>query len=214
MSHSSPIVAALGLPPNASKHPDPDVRRAYWAEVKRRDAARKLAAAQAGSAVCVKRIGVARCGGVLEVRVDRIGRTRFHCPKCARRRAGLCLTCPNPIDGDVKRGASWCAPCRRRHYTKRKGLRERLRPEWHATRNARKRRAQLDRMHAALESADPAERAAAEAWFARRLEWGRAAYARMAAKRRAAGLPVSSKAYNRELARRERVAQSRNRSAA
>lgn len=214
MSHSSPIAAALGLPPNASKHPDPAIRRAYWAEVKRRDVARKLAAAQAGSAVCVKRIGVARCGAPLEVRIDRIGRTRIICPKCERRRAGLCLTCPRPIEGDRKRGASWCATCRRKHTSKRKNLRERLNPEKHAARTRRKRRELLARMHRALESADPAERAAAEAWFARRLETGRAAYKRMADKRRAAGLPVSSKAYNRELARRERVAQSRNRKVA
>jgi hypothetical protein len=209
VSHSSPIAAALGLPPNASKHPDPDVRRAYWAEVKRRDVARKLAAAQAGSARCVKRIGYGKCGGVLEVAIDRIGRTRIVCPKCARRLAGLCATCPNPIDGDPKRGASWCAPCRRRHTRKRKNLRERLNPEQHAARTRRKRRELLARMHRALESADPAERAAAEAWFAHRTAAQRAAYDRMAAKRRAAGLPVSSKAYNRELARRERLAQSR-----
>jgi hypothetical protein len=206
VSHSSPIAAALGLPPNASKHPDPEVRRAYWAEIKRRDAARKLAAAQAGSAVCVKRIGYGKCGGRLEVRIDRIGRSRVVCLNCERRRAGLCLTCPRPIVGDVKRGASWCAPCRRKHFSKRHRNRERMNPQWHATRTARKRRAQLERMHAARTSADPAERAAAEAWFARRLDTGRAAYKRMADKRRAEGLPVSSKAYNREKARRERVA--------
>ena len=53
------------------------------------------------------------CGAVLIDRVDAIGRVHWSCPKCTRRKAGVCIDCPRPIVG--RPGiAERCARCRAR----------------------------------------------------------------------------------------------------
>lgn len=43
--------------------------------------------------------------------MDRLGRLSWACPQCARRKAGQCQTCPNPVDGTVG-VAYYCTACR------------------------------------------------------------------------------------------------------
>ena len=51
------------------------------------------------------------CGGVLVHSIDAIGRVRWRCEACERRKAGLCRHCPRP--GVGQRGkALYCASCR------------------------------------------------------------------------------------------------------
>lgn len=189
MSHSSAIVARLGLPPNPCRSPDPEVRRAYWRELARLRAARKDAAKSRDR--CAHRVGAGTCGGTLEHSIDRTGKVTTRCPKCARRLAGLCATCPRKIVGDPKRGASWCAPCRRRHVLDRRAAYAKADPERHAAGVRRRRRKARRKLLRDLRSKDPAIRAAAEAKHARQLLAQRNSYARMVARRRAKGLPAN-----------------------
>lgn len=79
---------------------------------KRREA--KLAAANAGARTCQRRQGPGTCGGALVERIDRtIGRVTVVCPRCERRKAGLCLECPRPVEGMVGR-ALRCAEHKKR----------------------------------------------------------------------------------------------------
>lgn len=66
----------------------------------------------------VKRGAGTRCGGLLLHRSDAIGRLRWHCPKCKRRKAGICQDCPCPVAGAVGK-AERCAPCEVLHRRKR-----------------------------------------------------------------------------------------------
>jgi len=43
--------------------------------------------------------------------LDALGRLTGSCPSCARRRQGICQTCPSPVDGMTGR-AKWCKACR------------------------------------------------------------------------------------------------------
>ena len=54
-----------------------------------------------------------RCRAVLVERIDRLGRVTYTCPGCTRRKAGVCQTCPSPVEGEVGR-AFYCAPCKKR----------------------------------------------------------------------------------------------------
>lgn len=59
----------------------------------------------------VRRARGLRCGGTLVDTIDRLGRVRWSCPKCERRKAGICQDCPRPVCG--QRGkAETCADCR------------------------------------------------------------------------------------------------------
>lgn len=52
------------------------------------------------------------CLGRIVESVDRLGRVTYGCQACARRRAGICRTCPRTVSG--KRGwALYCADCKR-----------------------------------------------------------------------------------------------------
>lgn len=54
-----------------------------------------------------------RCRGVLDERIDRLGRISFICHQCERRKRGMCRMCPRPVDG--KKGvAFYCALCRKK----------------------------------------------------------------------------------------------------
>ena len=58
------------------------------------------------------RCALVRCRARLVEWVDRLGRYQTRCPQCDRRKAGICQTCPNPVDGKV--GVSYyCGPCRK-----------------------------------------------------------------------------------------------------
>ena len=52
-----------------------------------------------------------QCGAKYKITADRWGRTVGSCPACARRKAGLCATCPRPVDGPLGQ-TKYCAPCR------------------------------------------------------------------------------------------------------
>ena len=86
-----------------------EYQRVYAAKVR----ARKLAAANASSTHCTRRAGPGRCGGRLETRIVELGRTEVVCPRCERRKAGLCLRCPRPVYGQRGR-AIYCAACHKR----------------------------------------------------------------------------------------------------
>lgn len=58
------------------------------------------------------RCELVKCRGVLVERTDRLGRLHFDCPKCIRRRAGVCAFCPNPVEGRLGI-AKYCRPCKR-----------------------------------------------------------------------------------------------------
>lgn len=63
---------------------------------------------------CTFRMGGGRtCDTILELYTDRIGRVREHCPRCARRKAGICQDCPRPVAGKVGM-ALRCEPHRKK----------------------------------------------------------------------------------------------------
>lgn len=84
-------------------------------------------------ATCRKKIyGRQRCGALVELIFDGVGRLVEHCPLCDRHRRGLCRGCPNRTEGK----ALWCAGCR----VQRRRDRERQDKELQARKNARYRR--------------------------------------------------------------------------
>jgi hypothetical protein len=115
MSRPSLIAARLGIPRNPSRSEDPEVRRAYWRELKREERRRHDRVTFAGAKTCPKRLGSGRCGGTLEDVVDRrgINRPTVHCRKCERRAQGICDLCPRRIVGSIKIGARYCPTCQR-----------------------------------------------------------------------------------------------------
>lgn len=56
---------------------------------------------------CEKR----QCGMRFELQFDALGRMAGSCPACARRTAGRCALCPNPVEGQRGR-AKYCKPCK------------------------------------------------------------------------------------------------------
>lgn len=62
------------------------------------------------SAVCE----LTQCRGLLLIEVDRSGTTRVSCPRCDRRRAGLCRDCPRPVYGTVGKAVRCAEHARRR----------------------------------------------------------------------------------------------------
>lgn len=87
--------------------------RGIWRRSKARARAREIAAMQSG-VTCRVALGPYRlCLGRVVEEVDRLGRVRYTCTRCARRRAGICQECPRPVYG--KRGwALYCRDCKRR----------------------------------------------------------------------------------------------------
>ena len=63
---------------------------------------------------CAFKLGAGTtCGGALTFRTDRLGRVVEHCPRCARRTAGICADCPRPVAG-ARGKALRCASCKKR----------------------------------------------------------------------------------------------------
>jgi hypothetical protein len=81
-----------------------------WVQRARRAA---LEAKNRHAKTCQRRSGRVPCGGELRDEIDRLGRLVRHCDRCARRKAGVCRCCPQPVDGKVGQ-ALFCARCRRR----------------------------------------------------------------------------------------------------
>ena len=84
-----------------------------------------------------------KCRAVLVEQIDRLGRVTYTCPGCARREAGICAGCPNPIAGKAK-CAKWCARCRvlqHRTYCEKYRKRDLAAYNKNAARRARERRA-------------------------------------------------------------------------
>lgn len=60
----------------------------------------------------VKGPGGRVCGAVLRERIARFGQLAWDCPRCERRKAGICADCPRPVVGTVGK-AERCAEHRR-----------------------------------------------------------------------------------------------------
>lgn len=76
-------------------------RNTKWAARRR---AAKLARENANATFCQHRLGSFSCGGRLEDRVDRaLGIVTRICPKCERRKQGICERCPLPVYGAIGR---------------------------------------------------------------------------------------------------------------
>lgn len=60
-----------------------------------------------------------QCETTYDLTLDRLGRLVGDCPTCARRQAGQCATCEQPVEGTPKL-AKYCGPCKvlahRRHH--------------------------------------------------------------------------------------------------
>lgn len=79
---------------------DPERHRMLARMAKRRQAKRRYAAERQYAVRCPWRMGRHYvCGGRLETIVLPGGTTASHCPKCARRQAGLCQHCNRPVKG-------------------------------------------------------------------------------------------------------------------
>jgi hypothetical protein len=72
-----------------------------------------LAAAQFGQRLCPRRYGPGVCAGILETTIGSGGRTLVRCPRCERRKAGLCRDCNGRVEGEIGR-ASRCKECKRK----------------------------------------------------------------------------------------------------
>lgn len=92
-----------------------DRERAYQRAWRRERKEREWAAKAARSEFCPYKAGAHVCGWRLTITVDRAGRTHTRCEACERRKAGLCRTCPSPVDGMIRR-TIYCAPCRERAH--------------------------------------------------------------------------------------------------
>ena len=79
----------------------------------RRERARDLERRNATARVCQHRHGPGICGTMLEHRANALGRVVTSCPKCERRRAGICRDCPRAVEGRVG-SAVRCAECKAR----------------------------------------------------------------------------------------------------
>jgi hypothetical protein len=88
-------------------------RRADQRRYEQRKRDRAWLAAARGRRTCPFKQGLyGVCRGVLEeITID--GRLVIHCPRCERRRRGLCQDCPRPVTGRVG-SARRCASCRTR----------------------------------------------------------------------------------------------------
>lgn len=51
------------------------------------------------------------CKAPLRESVDWLGRIRWTCEGCDRRKAGLCARCPHPVEGTIGK-AKYCRECR------------------------------------------------------------------------------------------------------
>lgn len=88
-------------------------QRGYARKCVRRKSARRYAAERSTLERCPRKAGPYPCGGLLEIEIDREGRTFSWCPWCERRAAGICQDCPRPVDGQVRK-ALRCAACKLR----------------------------------------------------------------------------------------------------
>lgn len=57
------------------------------------------------------RCPIRHCGGWLEFTVGRLGQTISSCPRCERRRRGICRDCPRPVEGAIGKSLR-CATCK------------------------------------------------------------------------------------------------------
>lgn len=80
-----------------------ECRREYNSDyARRRRAERQREENQSRTTCGVRRGAGAVCGGVLETVIDRwTGRTTTTCPRCERRKKGICQDCPRPVAGQV-----------------------------------------------------------------------------------------------------------------
>lgn len=94
------------MPTEVERH-----RNTLWARRKREAA---QGAALHGRRTCPLRRGkYGLCGGLLEHEVLRDGTIRTRCPRCERRRQGICQDCPRPVEGRVG-SARRCRDCKKR----------------------------------------------------------------------------------------------------
>lgn len=87
-------------------------RKVYARNYARRQAAKKLAAAQRSARVCPRKFGrFGTCGTVLEHVIVQ-GRVVVVCAGCDRMARGICRDCPRRVDGQVGK-ARYCAEHKR-----------------------------------------------------------------------------------------------------
>lgn len=87
--------------------------RPYARDWSRKQTLKKVAEANRTAKVCQRKHGGhGQCKGLLETRVDRLGRVSVHCPLCERFVRGLCASCPRNVPR--KRRSRFCAPCAKR----------------------------------------------------------------------------------------------------
>jgi hypothetical protein len=86
-------------------------QRTYQREYKRAQRRRTLAAQRRGERRCPRMFGPNACGALLETVILSGGAMATVCPACERTERGVCLDCPAPVAGQVRR-ARRCARCR------------------------------------------------------------------------------------------------------
>jgi hypothetical protein len=89
-------------------------RRRYSREYARRRRDQAFAGQLTTAHRCPKKTSKSTtCGSKLDTTIDLDGRTIVSCPKCERKRRGLCRGCSARVDGTIGK-ALWCARCRHR----------------------------------------------------------------------------------------------------
>lgn len=104
--------------------------RQYARDYARRQGAKKIARDNQGARLCQRKHGgQGKCLGQLQMVVTRDGSASIRCERCARFTAGQCASCPNPVDGPIRR-ARYCAWCRKlKQKASHQAYRERHRDE-------------------------------------------------------------------------------------
>lgn len=104
------------MPTAASRELTPEQRarrRVYARLYAQRQREKKLNAQRRGRATCPRRRGHhGECGGVLEDLVRRDGTTVTVCPRCERKKKGLCQDCGQRVEGQAGK-ALRCAHCKK-----------------------------------------------------------------------------------------------------
>ncbi len=90
--------------------PEARHRNTLWARRKREY---ELDVARRGQTRCPRRHGPGKCGGTLEHLVRRDGTIYSVCPRCERRKRGICADCPAPVEGRIE-SAIRCRACKRK----------------------------------------------------------------------------------------------------
>lgn len=121
-------------------------RRLYARRHAQRQRERELAVRRRGRSTCPARRGhYGECGGVLEDIVRRDGTVVTICPRCERKKKGVCQDCGQRVDGQPGK-ALRCAHCK--HVERNRASRRHYGRHREAELRAQKRRRAWERQHA------------------------------------------------------------------